>query len=84
MAPVQVAGAARRGKSPQWTPESVIREIQHFVEAHGEVPRLGDFDPGQAKFYPGDGELLAEKDAHADHYEVIEVDLDVEAMRSRG
>src|SRR3954468_8267014 len=49
MAPVQVAGAPRRGKTPQWTPESVIREIQHFVEAHGEVPRLADFNPGQAK-----------------------------------
>jgi hypothetical protein len=49
MAPVQVAGAPRRGKAPQWTPESVISEIQHFVEAHGEVPRLADFNPGQAK-----------------------------------
>jgi len=48
MAPVQVAGA-RRGKTPQWTPESVITEIQHFVEAHGEVPRLADLNPGQAK-----------------------------------
>src|SRR3954454_18771717 len=49
MAPAQLAGAPRRGKTPQWTPESVIREIQHFVEAHGEVPRLADFNPGQAK-----------------------------------
>jgi hypothetical protein len=49
MAPVQLAGAPRRGKAPQWTPESVITEIQHFVEAHGEVPRLADFNPGQAK-----------------------------------
>jgi hypothetical protein len=49
MAPVQVAGAPRRGKTPQWTPESVITEIQHFVEAHGEVPRLADLNPGQAK-----------------------------------
>lgn len=49
MAPVQVAGAPRRGKAPQWTPESVITEIQHFVAAHGEVPRLADFNPGQAK-----------------------------------
>src|SRR4051812_8139095 len=49
MAPVQVAGAPRRGKTPQWTSESVIREIQHFVAAHGEVPRLADFNPGQAK-----------------------------------
>src|SRR3954451_5607443 len=52
MAPVQVAGAAGTRparKSPQWTPESVITEIQHFVEAHGEVPRLADLNPGQAK-----------------------------------
>jgi len=49
MAPVQIAGAPRRGKTPQWTPESVITEIQHFVQAHGEVPRLADFNPGQAK-----------------------------------
>src|SRR3954451_7274883 len=49
MAPAQVAGAPRRGKTPQWTPESVITEIQHFVEAHGEVPRLADLNPGQAK-----------------------------------
>jgi hypothetical protein len=46
---VQVAGAPRRGKTPQWTPESVITEIQHFVQAHGEVPRLADLNPGQAK-----------------------------------
>src|SRR3954468_4522414 len=37
MAPVQVAGAPRRGETP------------HFVEAHGEVPRLADLNPGQAK-----------------------------------
>src|SRR3954466_9922853 len=49
MAPVQVAGAPRRGKTPQWPRESVIREIQHFVQAHGEVPRLADLNPGQAK-----------------------------------
>lgn len=49
MAPAQLAGAPRRGKTPQWTPESVILEIQHFVEAHGEVPRLADLNPGQAK-----------------------------------
>src|SRR4051794_3188979 len=52
MAPAQVAGAERRPparKSPQWTSESVITEIQHFVAAHGEVPRLADFNPGQAK-----------------------------------
>jgi hypothetical protein len=41
-------------------------------------------DPGRAKLYPGDDEVLAEKDLYADHYEVIEADLDPGAMRSRG
>jgi hypothetical protein len=36
--------------------------------------------PGRAKFYPSDDELLAQKDAHADHYEVIEADLEPRAM----
>jgi len=49
MAPAQVEGATRRGRAPHWTPESVITEIQHFVQAHGEVPRLADLNPGQAK-----------------------------------
>lgn len=40
-------------------------------------------DPEQAKFYPGDEELLAEKDSHADHYEVVSSDLDpnIDAQR---
>lgn len=33
-------------------------------------------DPGRAKFYPGDDELLAEKDLHVNHFEVITADLD--------
>jgi hypothetical protein len=33
-------------------------------------------NPEQAKFYPGDDDLLAEKDSHAEHYEVISSDLD--------
>ncbi len=37
-------------------------------------------DPGQAKFYPGDDELLAERDLHADHFEVFSADLDQEAL----
>jgi DNA repair exonuclease SbcCD ATPase subunit len=52
MAPVQVAGvttAPPTRKAAQWTRESVITEIQHFVQAHGEVPRLADLNPGQAK-----------------------------------
>jgi heme-degrading monooxygenase HmoA len=38
-------------------------------------------DPGRAKFYPGDDDLLAQKDDHADHYEVVAVDLDARALR---
>jgi heme-degrading monooxygenase HmoA len=37
-------------------------------------------DPERAKFYPGDDELLAEKDLHVDHFEVVSVDLDLPAM----
>lgn len=33
-------------------------------------------NPEQAKFYPGDDALLAEKDTHAQHYEVVNSDLD--------
>ena len=39
------------------------------------VRRFAGDDPGQARFYPGDDDLLAEKDAHADHWEVVEMDL---------
>jgi heme-degrading monooxygenase HmoA len=37
-------------------------------------------DPEQAKFYPGDDEFLVERDDHADHFEVVSADLDVDAM----
>jgi heme-degrading monooxygenase HmoA len=37
-------------------------------------------DPERAKFYPGDDELLAEKDLHADHFEVESVDVDAAAL----
>jgi heme-degrading monooxygenase HmoA len=33
-------------------------------------------DPGRARFYPGDDDLLVEKDTHADHYDVVSSDLD--------
>jgi len=32
-------------------------------------------DPERARFYPGDDDLLAQKDSHADHYEVVSADL---------
>ena len=40
------------------------------------VEAFAGADPERAKFYPGDDELLAEKDLHADHFEVVGVDLD--------
>jgi heme-degrading monooxygenase HmoA len=39
----------------------------------GDTPEL-------ARFFPGDDDLLVEKDRHADHYEVVSVDLDGPAM----
>lgn len=33
-------------------------------------------DPARARFYPGDDDLLVEKDLHADHFEVVGMDLD--------
>jgi heme-degrading monooxygenase HmoA len=40
-------------------------------------------DPGQARFYPGDDELLAQKDLHADHYEVVSAALDPDLLGAR-
>jgi heme-degrading monooxygenase HmoA len=40
-------------------------------------------EPDKAKFYPGDDELLAEKDLNVDHFEVASADLDVQAMNRR-
>ena len=33
-------------------------------------------DPARARFYPGDDELLVDRDMHADHYEIVSWDLD--------
>ena len=38
--------------------------------------------PEQARFYAGDDDLLAEKDLHADHYDVETADLDGAALRA--
>jgi heme-degrading monooxygenase HmoA len=46
-------------------------------ESMDAVRRFAGDDPGVARFYPGDDELLAEKDLHADHWEVVEADLAV-------
>jgi hypothetical protein len=44
------------------------------------VKRFAGEDPELAKFYPGDDELLAEMDSHADHFDVASADIDVSAM----
>jgi heme-degrading monooxygenase HmoA len=46
-----------------------------FWESMEAVRRFAGDDPGQAKFYPGDDELLVEKDLHVDHYTVVTADL---------
>ena len=38
-------------------------------------------DPAIARFYPGDEDLLVEKDMHADHFDVVGADLDLDALR---
>jgi heme-degrading monooxygenase HmoA len=44
-------------------------------ESMDAVRRFAGDDPGRARFYPGDDALLAEKDLHADHWDVVEADL---------
>ena len=41
-----------------------------------DVRSFAGDDPGVAVFYPGDDDLLVEKDAHVDHHEVTEAELD--------
>jgi heme-degrading monooxygenase HmoA len=55
-----------------------------FWESMDAVRAFAGDDPERAKFYPGDDDLLAQKDEHADHYEVIGVDLDPRAFEARG
>jgi heme-degrading monooxygenase HmoA len=44
-------------------------------ESMDAVRRFAGDDPERARFYPGDDDLLVEKDLHADHWEVTEADL---------
>lgn len=41
-----------------------------------DVRRFAGDHPDVAVFYPGDDDFLVEKDAHVDHHEVVDVDLD--------
>ncbi len=45
-------------------------------ESIDAVKAFAGEDPGVARFYPGDDDLLAERDGHADHWDVVEADLD--------
>lgn len=46
-----------------------------FWESMDAVRAFAGDDPAVARFYPGDDELLAEKDEHADHFDVDSLDL---------
>ena len=50
-------------------------------ESMDDVRRFAGDDPGRAVFYAGDDDLLVEKDQHVDHFEVVESDLDADAVR---
>jgi heme-degrading monooxygenase HmoA len=51
-------------------------------ESMDAVRAFAGNDPERAKFYPGDEELLADKDLHVNHYEVVSADLDAAALQS--
>jgi heme-degrading monooxygenase HmoA len=44
-------------------------------ESMDAVRAFAGEEPEQARFYPGDDDLLVEKDRHADHFEVVSADL---------
>ena len=50
-------------------------------ESMDDVRRFAGDDPEVAVFYPGDDDLLVEKDAHVDHHEVVDTDLDPALLR---
>jgi heme-degrading monooxygenase HmoA len=52
-----------------------------FWDSMDAVRAFAGDEPEKAKFYPGDDDLLAEKDAHADHYEVETADVDADVLR---
>jgi heme-degrading monooxygenase HmoA len=53
-----------------------------FWDSMDAVRAFAGDEPERAKFYPGDDDMLADKDAHADHYEVVTADVDAAALRS--
>ena len=53
-------------------------------ESLDAVRRFAGDDYGRARFYPGDDELLVEKDLHADHFEVVSGELDARFTGAQG
>ncbi len=49
-----------------------------FWEDWDAVRRFAGDDPDRAQFYPGDDDLLLQKDLHATHHTVDSADLDPE------
>ena len=48
-------------------------------ESMDAVRAFAGDDPDRARFYPGDDDLLAEKDLHASHFEVVTCEIDPSA-----
>ena len=46
-----------------------------FWESLDAVRRFAGDDPERAKSYPGDDDLLVEKDLHVEHFDVVSLDL---------
>ena len=60
----------------RWVGELVEVTTVSFWASMEAVKAFAGENPERARFYPGDDELLAEKDLHADHFEVVSCDLD--------
>jgi len=58
--------------------ELVEVETLSLWESMDAVRRFAGEDPERARFYPGDEELLAERDLHVDHFSVVSADLALE------
>lgn len=54
-----------------------------FWESMEAVRSFAGDDPDLARFYPGDDELLVEKDLRVDHYTVVSADLDLSMLTTR-
>ena len=61
--------------------EVVTLSLWESMEA---VRRFAGDDPERARFFPGDDDLLIEKDRSVDHFEVVGVDLDAAVTRPSG